>query len=101
MCVLPSKRPRPDGSVITVFREQPYLLGVARRRHEAEMRIGRAGQEAAARRALHEALLQQEGFHDLFDRVARLPEGSGDGLHPYWAAAETFGDEPQIAAVEG
>ena len=46
------------------------------------MAIGRAGEHAAARRALHETQLHQIRFHDLFQRVARLAQRRGDRLEP-------------------
>src|SRR5690348_3476848 len=64
------------------------------------MREGRAGQETAARRALNEALLQKERLDDLLDGVAGFAERSCDRLDPDRPAAESFGDQFQIAAIE-
>ena len=64
------------------------------------MAEGLRRQQAAARRALHEALLDQEGLDDLLDRVARLRERRGDGLDADRAAAEALGDQAEIAPVE-
>ena len=50
-------------------------------------------EQPAARRALHEALLDQEGLDDLLDRVARLGQRRGDGLDADRAAAEILGDQ--------
>ena len=64
------------------------------------MAEGLRRQQPAARRALDEALLDQERLDDLLDRVARLGERRGDGLDADRTAAEAFGDELEIAAVE-
>src|SRR5262245_64844237 len=60
-----------------------------------------AGEQAAARRALHQALLDQERLDDLLDRVARLRQRRRDGLDPDRAAAVVRRDEGEIAAVHG
>ena len=52
------------------------------------MAEGVAGEQAAARGALDEALLDQERLDDLLDGVARLGERCRDGLDPDRAAAE-------------
>ena len=62
---------------------------------------GVAGEDSSARRALHEALLQQERFDDLLYGIARFAKRRRDGFDPYRSAAETFGDQFQIALVEG
>ena len=54
------------------------------------MAPGAGGQGAAARRALDEALLQQERFDDILDRVARFRERRRDRLNPDRAAAEVL-----------
>ena len=41
---------------------------------------GVRGQEAPARRPLHEALLDEVGLDDVLDGVPRLGEGGGDGF---------------------
>src|SRR3569833_315988 len=77
MWVLPSKRPRPAGSLIRFFRRgQSHLLRIARRCVEAKMRVGRTGEHAAAlgeaRDAIEEVVepyLMQQGF------VQRTPRG--------------------------
>ena len=46
-------------------------------------------QKPAARRALHEALLDEIGLDDVLDRVARLGQRGGDRLDADRAAAET------------
>ena len=50
-------------------------------------------QEPPARRALHEALLDEIGLDDVLDRVARLGERGGDRLDADRAAAELDGDQ--------
>ena len=56
-------------------------------------------QQPSARRALHEALLNQIGFDDLLDRVARLGKRGGDGLDADRAAAKTERDGVEITPV--
>src|SRR5664279_4418707 len=48
-----------------------------RRRH-AEVTVGGQGGDAAARRALQEALLDEKGLDHVFDRVALLADRRGD-----------------------
>src|SRR3546814_20234623 len=62
---------------------------------------GLGGQQAAARGALQEALLDQVGLDDVFQRVARLGQGGGAGLDADRTALEIAGDDPEIAAVHG
>ena len=54
----------------------------------------------AARRALHEALLDQIGLDDLLDGVARLAQRRGKGLDADRTAGVAFRDEREIAPVE-
>src|SRR5258707_13051883 len=97
MCVLPSKRPSPLGSsAIVVAYRQIHLLRIARRRDQAEMAIGQAGQQASPRCALHEALLQQEWLDDFFQGVAGFAECRGDGLDADRPPAETLGQKFEI-----
>src|SRR5450631_3406147 len=56
-------------------------------------------QYAAARRALHKTLLDQEGFDNVLDGVARLGQRGGDRLDAGGAAAERKGDRIEIAPV--
>src|SRR5258706_12346622 len=64
------------------------------------MPIGRAGENASARRALHKALLHQIGFDDFLDRVAGFAQRRRDGLDPHRPTAESLSDQSQIAAAE-
>src|SRR5579871_6688237 len=57
------------------------------------------GEQAAARRALYQPLLDQERLDDLLDRVARLRQRRRDGLDPDRAAAVVGRDEVEIAPV--
>ena len=50
-------------------------------------------QEPPARRALHEAELDEIRLDDVLDRVAGLGERGGDGLDPDRTAAELEGDD--------
>ena len=61
---------------------------------------GLQGDDAAARRARDEALLQQEGLDDLLDGVARLRQRGGDRLDADGTALVRLGDAGQVAAVE-
>ena len=83
----------PPSFALRLLPEQPELRRLPRRLGEAEMAEGVAGQQAAARRALQEALLQQEGLDDVLDRVARLGERRRDGLDADRAAAEVHGEQ--------
>ena len=56
-------------------------------------------QQPPARRALHEAQLDEIGLDDVLDRVARLGERGGDGLDADRAAAELDGDRVEIAPI--
>ena len=60
--------------------EQPELPRIARRLGQPEMPERMAGEQAPARRALQEALLDQIRLDDLLDRVARLGQRRRDGL---------------------
>src|SRR5580693_365338 len=81
--------------------EHAELRGVAARLGEAEMAERMAGQEASARSALEEALLDQERLDDLLDGVARLRQRRGDGLDADRAAAVIHRDRREIAPVHG
>ena len=65
------------------------------------MAEGVGGEHAAARRALHEALLDQVGLDDLLDGVARLGERRGHCLDADRPAAVVLGNGAKIAAVHG
>ena len=71
-----------------------------RRRGQAEMREGLRRQQPAARRALHEALLDQVGLDDVLDGVARLRQRRRDRLDADRPAAEILGDHREVAPVE-
>ena len=77
------------------------LRSGAGRRRQAEMAPARLAQHAAAAGAQDQALLDQEGLDHVFQRVARLGERGGQGLHPDRAAAVVLGDAAQVAAVHG
>ena len=67
---------------------------------EAEMPPCVCGQNAATRRALDEALLDQIGFDDILDGVARFRQSGGDRLDPDRPASEIHRDHGEIAPVE-
>src|SRR5580692_8702233 len=56
-------------------------------------------QQAAARRALHETLLQQVRLDDFFDDVALVAERRCDRLDPNRTARIVFGNAAQVASV--
>ena len=60
-----------------------------------------AGDQPAARRALEEALLDEERLDDLLDGVARLRQRRGERLDADRPAAIVLGDDREIAAVHG
>src|SRR5277367_5648112 len=101
MCVLPSKRPKAWTSLISVIRKKTGLRRIARRGGQAQMRERRARNNASARCTLHEALLQQIGLDDFLDGVARFAERRRNGFDADRASAKGFGDQLQIALVEG
>ena len=69
--------------------EEAELAGIALRLGKTEMAEGGRGEQPAARRALHEALLDEEGLDDVFDRVARLRQRRRDRLDPDRPAADS------------
>src|SRR5579863_1733788 len=100
---LGNPRPRDDAALSTAARlilfEQARLNRFARRLRQAKMLEGVAGQRPSPRRALNEALLDQIGLDDFFDRVARLRKRSGDGLDADRAARKAKRDRLQITAI--
>src|SRR5262245_19366831 len=60
-----------DPLVLVSLPEQPELRGIARGLRQAEMPERMRGEQPPARRALDEALLDQERLDDLLDGVAR------------------------------
>src|SRR5438132_14418597 len=84
-----------------VIAEEKRLLRLWRRARKAEMHIGLPGQHAAARGALNQALLDQIGLDNLLDGIARFAERRRQGLDAHGTAIEAFGDQREIAAVEG
>src|SRR5277367_5044236 len=99
MCVFPLKWPNAPmsgvASLIVVIHEKPDLRRIARWCRKPQMCESSPRHNAAARRALHEALLQKIGLDDLLDRIARFAQGGGDRLDADWAAAERFRDQLQ------
>ena len=73
--------------------EQSELRRIARGRREAEMAEGVGRQHAAARRALDEALLDQERLDDVLDRVARLRQRRRDRVDADRPAAVVVRDQ--------
>ena len=62
--------------VVILAAEKAELRRIARRLGETEMLEGMAGQQPPARRALDEALLDQERLDDVLDGVARLRQAA-------------------------
>ncbi len=97
-----SARPGIGGGRLRTLPEESGLSGGdARRRRQAQVRVGLGAGEAAARGALDEALLHQERLDHVLDGVARLGDGVGEGLDAGRAAAVVVDQGRQIAAVEG
>src|SRR5580704_16792832 len=86
-------------SELLLLLEQRRLRSLAPRLGEAEMTEGVRRQEAPARRALHEAKLDEIGLDDVLDRIARLGERGGDGLDSDRAATELDGDHVEITSI--
>ena len=53
---------------------------------------GVAGENAAPRGTGNKALLDQKGFDDFFERIARFRQSGGDGFDAYRPTAIVFGD---------
>ena len=60
----------------------------ALRRDESQVPEGGRGRDPAARRALQEALLDQEGLDHVFDGVTLFPDGCRQVVQPDGAAVE-------------
>ena len=56
------------------------------------MTVNRGRRNTAARRALQKALLDEIGFENILDRVARLPDGSGQIVDTDRPAAKFIDD---------
>src|SRR3954453_19701747 len=78
--------------------EQPGLA--AGGRLEAQVGEGPRGRDAAARRALEEAALQQVGLVDVLDRVLLLADSDGQRRETDRAALELQADRVEDLAVE-
>src|SRR5947208_16221243 len=88
-------------SVIAVSKRQDALgdLGPLRYR-ETQMPECMRRQQAAARRATDETLLNEKRLDDFLDCIARLRERGGDGFDADRSAGEIDRDAAQVAAVE-
>src|SRR5580693_8991164 len=86
-------------SELLLLLEQSGLRSLAPRLGEAEMTEGVRRQKTPARRALHEAKLDEIGLDDVLDRVAGLGERGGDGLDSDRAATELDGDHVEITPI--
>src|SRR5215470_13281647 len=82
-------------------REQIELLCGMPGDGKAEIAETLAGEHAAARRALQQALLDEVGLDHLLDDVALLGERGGQRLHADRAAIVVLGDAAQEATVHG
>src|SRR5437763_10259954 len=88
-------------SVIIIAERQNALRDLRPQRHlQPQMLEGMRRQQAAARGAADEALLDEERLDDFLDRIARLRQRGGDGFDSDRAAAEIHGDATEITAVE-
>src|SRR6266446_9418952 len=79
--------------------EQSELCRIARGLGEAEMAERMRGQQPAARGALQITTLDQERLDDVLDRIARLRQRRGHGLHSDRTAAVIHGDGREITPV--
>src|SRR5262245_53021703 len=79
------------GTLGVVAVEKSELRRVAGGFCEAEVAKGVRGEQTPARRALDEALLDQEGLDDLLDGVARLRQSGRDRLDPDRATTVVLG----------
>src|SRR6185312_3986624 len=84
---------------VVLARKQAELAGVALRLGKAEVFERRTCEQAAARRALQEALLDQVRLDDVLERVARLRQRRGDRVDADRAAAIVERDGREIAPV--
>src|SRR5215475_11782937 len=85
--------PRFHQCSVVVRREQSELRRVAGGLGETEVAKGVRGEQSSARRALNEALLDQERLDDFLDGVARLRQRRRDGLDPNRTAAVVLRDQ--------
>ena len=101
--VLPVHAHRPDeGSRIQRHhspRNSSSVGGRALRHFQAEMLIGGARRDAAARSAHDEALLDQERLDHVLDRAALLAERRREALDADRAAVELLDDRQQELAI--
>src|SRR5258705_11385910 len=81
--------------------KQPELRRIARGLGEAEMAKRMRGQQPPARRALQITALDQERLDDVLDRIARLRQRRGHGLHAHPTAAVIHRDGPKVTPVHG
>src|SRR5581483_12164265 len=93
------RRAGPRSGVIVALQAQEVELAleIARRR-EADMAPAAWRQHAAARRALHEALLHEEGLDHILERVALVGERRRQRLDAHRPAAVILGEAAEIAA---
>src|SRR5262249_58592681 len=77
-----SRRRAQPSSLILLLAEQPELSRIARGLGEAEMAERMPGEQAAARRALDEPLLNEERLHDLLARIPPLRHPTRTHPHP-------------------
>ena len=81
--------------------KQACLLAFQPSGHGKAHVVERAGcQNTSSGCALNEALLDQVGLDDVFNRIARLGEGGGYGFYADRAAAKIDANDIQIAPVE-
>src|SRR5579883_3239284 len=89
------------GSRLLTLAEQAELRRIACGLGEPQVPERMAGEQAPARRALDQALLDQERLDDLLDRVARFRQRRRDGLDPDRPAAIVERDGREIAPIHG
>src|SRR5438552_3426675 len=84
---------------ITSCRDQVERRRIAGRFRKPEMAERMAGEQPPARRALHEAALDEERLDDVLDGVARFGERRRECIDPDRAAAVMERDRLEIAAI--
>src|SRR5262245_142497 len=89
--------------VLTLVLLEQGELGTSQPRRTGKPQVaeGLQRQDTAARRAPDESLLQEVGFDDVFQRVARLRQCRRQSLDADRPAFVVLGDAGEVAVIEG
>lgn len=90
-----------DSSLIFIALEQLILQPLPAGLDHAQMAEGVAGQHTSAWGARQQSLLNQVGFDDLLDGIARFRQCRRDGLDADRSAAVVLRDKLEVFAVHG